>query len=159
MTNALSKLSGHSLLILNNLELLKTRNWRDASSIWGKLAKCVYGRNRLQLRAKLMNIWRNNHWNIKSQVTQALTLPKDKFTLPISINISELPDIRNHSVLFSHSDNSLESDMSSIITIESTEQVSSKMHIVQSTNRGEFGLTGQEWKRIFPNLVRMDNLI
>ena len=54
-------------------------------------------------------------------------------------------------MLFSHSDNSLESDISSIISIEATDQVSSKMHIVQSTNRGEFGLTGQEWFRIFPN--------
>ena len=151
MTDALSKLTGHGSLILNNLELLKTRNWRDATSIWDKLAKCVYKRNRFQLRAKLMNIWRNNNWNIKSQVTQALTLPKDKFTLPISINISELPDIRNPNMLFSHSDSSLESDISSIISIESTVQVSSKIHIVQSTNRGEFELTGQEWFRIFPN--------
>ena len=54
-------------------------------------------------------------------------------------------------MLFSHSDSSLESDISSIISIESTVQVSSKIHIVQSTNRGEFELTGQEWFRIFPN--------
>ena len=163
MTDALSKLTGHGSLILNDLELLKTRNWRDATSIWGKLAKCVYKRNRFQLRAKLMNIWRNNNWNIKSQVTQALTLPKDKFTLPISINISELPDILNPNVLFSHSDSSLESDKSSIISFESTVQVSSKIHEVQSANQGEFELTGmvQNFSKFFRKCskVRMDNLI
>ena len=95
-----------------------------------------------------MNIWRNDNWNVKSQVTEAFTLPKYKFTLPISINISELPEMPNHNVL---SDSSLESEISSIISIESIDKVSHNIHIIQSTNRGEFELTGQEWFKIFPN--------
>ena len=54
----------------------------------------------------------------------------------------------NHNVL---SDSSLESEISSIISIESIDQVSRNIHIIQSTNRGEFELTGQEWFKIFPN--------
>ena len=108
--------------------------------------QCVHRRNRLHLRAKLMNIWRNDNWNVKSQVKRALTLPKDKFTLPISINISELPEMPNHNVL---SDSSLELEISSIISIESIDQVSRNIHIIQSTNRGEFELTGQEWFKFF----------
>ena len=95
-----------------------------------------------------MNIWRNDNWNVKSQVTEALTIPKYKFTLPISINISELPEMPNHNVL---SDSSLGSEISSIISIESIDQVSRNIHITQSTNRGEFEFTGQEWFKIFPN--------
>ena len=34
ITDTLSKLTEHASLILNNLELHNTRNWRDASSIW-----------------------------------------------------------------------------------------------------------------------------
>ena len=71
--------------LLENLNL--TRNWRNPFGFWGKLAKMVYGRNRLKLRAKLMNIWRNNRYNIQSQVqTNFITT-----SLPISIKFSDLP--------------------------------------------------------------------
>ena len=47
----------------------------------------VYGRNRLELRAKHMNTWRNNRYNIQSQVqTNFITT-----SLPISIKFSDLP--------------------------------------------------------------------
>ena len=84
IVTAISKLKPQSSSILNNLET--TRNWRDPFSIWGKLSKSVYDRNRLQFRAKLMNIWRNNNYDIHSQVKEIFI----GLTLPISIDISKL---------------------------------------------------------------------
>ena len=70
---------------IQNIDKLECRNWRDPFSFLGKWCKLVYHRNRLELRAKLMNLWRNNRSQVK-KVFHASTL-----TLPISITISNLP--------------------------------------------------------------------
>ena len=74
---------------IQNIDNLECRNWRDPFSFWGKWCKLVYGRNRLELRAKLMNLWRNNRYNIQSQVKKIFHV--NTLTLAISIPISNLP--------------------------------------------------------------------
>ena len=48
--------------------LVKNQNWRSPNSFWGKLAKCIYNRNRAPLRAKIMQLWRKNYSVIRQKL-------------------------------------------------------------------------------------------
>ena len=117
-----------------------TRNWRNPFGFWGKLAKMVYGRNRLELRAKLMNIWRNNRYNIQSQVqTNFITT-----SLPISIKFSDLPcEISSDFVSISCPSSPLAEN-----NFRDDAILSNRNDATHEIEQGEIHLTMHEWLRI-----------
>ena len=160
---------------IQNIDKLECRNWRDPFSFWGKWCKLVYHRNRLELRAKLMNLWRNNRYDIQSQVKKVFHA--STLTLPISITISNLPHkFSSQFESISSSEVSkipkisldnevieLEKDnySKSIREFESssldlpTNVNSDSMNLdllddVEEIIRGEFELSRKEWDVIFP---------
>ena len=74
--------------------LKENQNWRYPNTIWGKLSKYIFGRNRACQRAKIMNIWHKNqrkihHKFLSFQMSDESDKPLQN--LPISISFLQFP--------------------------------------------------------------------